>query len=185
MDFNLARASAPLTRFAAVSAFAVMMGAPAQAADDGGSGPIMSCPSGQVRDASGKCIKQSNNAIDHEARVAYGLMLARSERFDEAIAVLKHASEPNDPRVLNYIGYSLRKSGRMEDGIGYYMRALSIDPNYVQAREYLGEAYLTMGRVDLAEGQLKEIETRCGSGCDTYLELADQIEDFRERATRS
>ncbi|MFN0264402.1 tetratricopeptide repeat protein [Tepidamorphus sp. 3E244] len=142
------------------------------------------CPSGQIKDSDGKCKPSESNAIDNEARIIYGLSLAKAERYDEALAVLATAADQNDPRVLNYTGYSLRKSGKVEEGIGYYKQALAADPNYVQAREYLGEAYLTLGRLDLAEEQLAEIEKRCVADCDTYLDLSDQIEDFRERQQR-
>lgn len=142
------------------------------------------CPAGQIRDGDGKCKPAQSNAIENEARVVYGLSLAKAGRYDEALAVLATARDQNDPRVLNYTGYALRKSGRIEEGISFYMKALAADPDYVQAREYLGEAYLTLGRVDLAEEQLAEIEARCGSGCGTYFELSDRIEDYRERAWR-
>lgn len=171
-------------RLALGTALLVAISGSAMAAGDGGSGPVMNCPTGQIRDADGKCKPQTNNAIDQDARISYGLALAKAERYDEALSVLRGASDQGDPRVLNYIGYSLRKSGKLDEGIGYYMKALAADPDYVQAREYLGEAYLTMGRIDLAEVQLKEIEARCNGTCDVYLDLSNQIEDFRERAAR-
>lgn len=163
---------------AALATFTV---APLLAAGGGGTGPILDCPKDQIRDADGKCKPATNNAIDHEARVAYALALAKAERYEEALVALNHASDQNDPRVLNYMGYSLRKSGRLDEGIGYYKRALATDPDYVLAREYLGEAYLTMGRLDLAEAELKEIETRCGTTCEAYLDLAEDIKDYRAR----
>ena len=160
---------------------ALALGASAALAMGSGSTSEPDCPKGQIKDADGKCKPASNNAIDQNARVEYGLALAKAERYEEAISVLKPAVELGDKRALNYTGYSLRKSGRVDEGISYYMKALAADPNYVQAREYLGEAYLTLGRLDLAEEQLKEIETRCNATCDTYIDLSDQIEDFRER----
>jgi hypothetical protein len=38
-------------------------------------------------------------------------------------------------------------------------------------REYLGEAYIQLGRVDLARDQLAEIEKHCGTTCEPYVEL--------------
>ena len=166
---------------AALATFTV---APLLAAGGGGTGPILDCPKDQIRDADGKCKPAENNAIDMDARVAYGLALAKAERYDEAISVLRPAVDRGDKRAFNYTGYSLRKSGHVDEGIAFYMKALAADPNYVQAREYLGEAYLTLGRLDLAEEQLAEIEARCKADCGTYLDLSDRIEDFRERQQR-
>jgi tetratricopeptide (TPR) repeat protein len=89
---------------------------------------------------------------------------------------LQAISNKNDPRVLNYIGYSHRKSGRLDEAFGYYNKALQIDPNFVLAREYLGEGYVAAGRVDLAKLQLTEIANRCGTTCEEYQELAEHIE---------
>ena len=42
-------------------------------------------------------------------------------------------------------------------------------------REYLGEAYVIKGRLDLAKEQLGKIEALCGRGCEEYRDLADAI----------
>ncbi len=41
--------------------------------------------------------------------------------------------------MLNYIGYTTRKLGDVDKGLEYYHEALLLDPNYLLAREYLGE----------------------------------------------
>ena len=43
-------------------------------------------------------------------------------------------------------------------------------------REYLGEAYVTQGKLDLAKAELAEIEKRCGTTCEPYEDLAEAIE---------
>ena len=92
-----------------------------------------------------------------------------------AIGVLNAVQEKSDPGVLNYLGYAHRKAGMIETGIAYYQQALAIDPDYVLAREYLGEGYVAAGNVELARQQLQEIGTRCGTNCEEYLELAEVI----------
>jgi tetratricopeptide (TPR) repeat protein len=94
------------------------------------------------------------------------------------VPALGYIANKADPRVLNYLGYSHRKSGRIEVGLGYYQEALRIDPDYTLAREYLGEAHLQLGDVASARNQLDEIEMRCGKGCEEYAELADLIARF-------
>ena len=96
--------------------------------------------------------------------------------MSEAIKVLSLAQNKSDPRILNYLGYSHRKAGRILVGLGYYEEALRIDPNYTLVREYLGEAHLQLGDVASAKNQLSEIEKRCGTSCEEYKELAEQIE---------
>jgi len=43
-------------------------------------------------------------------------------------------------------------------------------------REYLGEAYVIKGRLDLAREQLQRIESICGSTCEEYRDLAEAIQ---------
>ena len=83
--------------------------------------------------------------------------------------------DQTDPNVLNYLGYSHRKMGRLAEGMAYYKKALAIDPDFVLAREYLGEGYLAAGKLRLAEEQLAEIAKRCGTDCKAYRQLAAAI----------
>ena len=46
-------------------------------------------------------------------------------------------------------------------------------------REYLGEAYLQKKDLPSAKGQLAEIQKRCGTTCESYTELNDQISKFQ------
>jgi tetratricopeptide (TPR) repeat protein len=78
--------------------------------------------------------------------------------------------------VLNYIGYANRKAGRLDAGISYYKKALAIDPNFVLAREYLGEGYVAAGKIELAKNELAEIAKRCGVTCEEYVDLAAEID---------
>ena len=134
------------------------------------------CKDGEVwSEDEKKCIKKSS-AIDKDL-YDYGEALALDGQYERAIDVLRSVSNQNDPRVLNYIGYSFRKMGQLEKGITYYAKALAIDPNYVRAREYLGEGYVAAGRLDEARDQLVEIRQRCGTDCEEYQELAKVIVD--------
>ena len=48
-------------------------------------------------------------------------------------------------------------------------------PDYVQVREYLGEAYVIQGKLGLAKEQLHVIESPCGTVCEEYLDLSEVI----------
>lgn len=141
--------------------------------DDDSSGN--KCKKGEVWDGK-KCVKKSSVILPDEELYRQGAALALAGQYDRALEVLALVKNQNDPRVLNYTGYANRKLGRLETAFGYYQKALDIDPNFVLAREYLGEGYVAAGRIDLAKGQLTEIAARCGTTCEEYQELAEHIE---------
>ncbi len=133
------------------------------------------------------CTNDSTDCEDdklHDNQVYdLGASLAQAGRYERAIEVLLSANDLDDPRILNYLGYSHRKLGRIGTGIAYYGRALDINPDFVLAREYLGEGYVSIGRIDKAEEQLDEIAQRCGVSCEEYVQLAQVIADARNGVT--
>jgi tetratricopeptide (TPR) repeat protein len=140
------------------------------------------CKSGEVySQKEKKCVPANQGAIDDDDLFETGRALAYAGRYGEAIQMLGLVSDKNDPRVLNMLGFSHRKSGRIEVGLGYYQEALTINPDFTLAREYLGEAYLTLGDLAAAKNQLSEIEKRCGKGCAEYAELEKQIAEIEKR----
>lgn len=141
----------------------------------GSTTPVKKCKKGEVL-KNGKCLKASSGILPDEDLYQQGRALAQAGEYDWALTVLGAITDKNDPRVLNYIGYSHRKSGRLDVAFGYYHRAIAIDPDFVLAREYLGEGYVAAGRIDLAKSQLIEIANRCGTTCEEYQELAEQIQ---------
>lgn len=151
--------------------------APVYAMGDGDSGSTTpkKCKKGEVL-KKGKCVKATSGVLPDEDLYQQGRALAQAGEYDWALTVLQVVSNKSDPRVLNYIGYSHRKSGRLDEAFGYYNKAIEIDPNFVLAREYLGEGYVAAGRADLAKLQLTEIANRCGTTCEEYQELAEHIE---------
>lgn len=98
--------------------------------------------------------------------------LVKAEKYPEAIKALEALNKLEDPRVLNYLGYSHRKIGETDKGIEYYQKALTIAPDFTQAREYLGEAYVQAKDLDKAKAELAEIEKLCGNKeCEEYEDL--------------
>jgi tetratricopeptide (TPR) repeat protein len=127
-----------------------------------------------MRNGKAVCSKKTSELTDEEL-YNQGAALALDGEYAWALEVLGAIKNQNDPRVLNYTGYSHRKSGRLETAVSYYRKALEINPNFVLAREYLGEGYLAAGRVDLAKVELGEIARRCGTQCTEYQELNKAI----------
>jgi tetratricopeptide (TPR) repeat protein len=130
---------------------------------------------------SGACVEPGRGVLPDDALTNYALALVKAERFDDALAVLDLRETPDDAKALNCRGFATRKLGRIDESIGYYLKAVALAPRYVEVREYLGEAYVAKGRFDLAEQQLVIIETLCGTSCEEYSELAQAIESGRTR----
>lgn len=135
------------------------------------------CKKGEVWNKSKKkCVKATSGVLTDEDLYQQGRALAKQGHYDWAISVLAVIQNQQDPRVLNYTGYSHRKAGRLEIGITYYRKALEIDPNFNLAREYLGEGYIAAGRIDLAMAELAAIAKSCGTACAEYRDLSAAIE---------
>lgn len=164
------------------------------AGDDDSSGTTTTaqpqkCKDGQVWDpearrlfGKGKCVDAAEVTKSGSQKQSmiydYGKWLAKQGEYDDAIKVLYTVADGNDPRVLNYLGYSHRKLGRMDEALGYYKAAIAQDPDFSLVREYLGEAYIQLGMLEAARGQLTEIERICGGkACAEYGMLASLIVD--------
>lgn len=177
---EIIKISAPrLRRFSIAAALAttVMLTAPMAAFSASDDTPtVPTCSKGQVYSpTAGKCVRKTSNLITDEDRYNTAVQLARTGKYDQAIGLLSAIANQDDPRVLTYLGYSNRKMGKMDTGVAFYKKALEINPDYLLAREYLGEGYVAQGKIVLAYLQLNEIENRCGTTCREYSLLKQAI----------
>jgi tetratricopeptide (TPR) repeat protein len=138
---------------------------------------LTTCAPGEVWDKkTQKCLERHSGVLPDSDLTEYAYALAKADRYQEAIDVLDLLDNQNTPRALNYRGYATRKLGRTDEGIGYYLQSVALDPNYPQVREYLGEAYVIQRKFGLAKDQLSTIERLCGSKeCEYYEDLADAL----------
>jgi tetratricopeptide (TPR) repeat protein len=137
---------------------------------------LTTCQPGMVWDTKQKkCLARHSGVLPDPELTEYAFALAKAGRYQEAIDVLDLLDNPNTPRALNYRGYATRKLGRTEEGIGYYLKSVALDPSYPQVREYLGEAYIVEGKYGLAKEQLATIEKLRGSECVYYEDLANAL----------
>lgn len=158
-------------------AFAASLGVVHAAGSDSDSTPVKTCKKGQVYSTTKKkCVKQTSQIIPDNSLKAQGWALARAGSYDNAIELFNLVTDKRDPEALNGLGFSHRKLGKMDTAIAYYTAALDANPDYVLAREYLGEGYLKMGQLDKAREQLAEIGNRCGTACEEYMLLATAID---------
>jgi len=75
--------------------------------------------------------------------------------------------------ILNYLGYTLRKTGNLEKAENYYLEGLKLDAGHLGINEYLGELYVQTNRMNLAKERL---EVLYGCKCEEYEELKELIE---------
>lgn len=138
--------------------------------------PKVECEKGYVYSTTKKrCVKEEPDAAPDRALLERGWMLAYAGKYQLAMDTFRSVADENNPSALNGLGYTNRKLGQLERGIGYYKLALAIDPDYLLAREYLGEGYVMAGQIDLAKAQLSQIRQRCGTSCKEYRLLARAI----------
>ncbi|MDE1994412.1 MAG: hypothetical protein KGI75_18050 [Rhizobiaceae bacterium] len=138
------------------------------------------CADGKVWDKEKKeCVKPKKSSFNDDQLFQFAREFAYAGQYDNAISVLKLAKNQDDPRILNYLGYSNRKAGRMELGMTYYRQALQRDENYILARSYMGQALLEQGDVQAARVQLVEIRDRGGEGTWAYRSLLQSLNGYK------
>ncbi len=69
----------------------------------------------------------------------------------------------------------LAYAGRLEDGLAYYAEALAQNPDNIQARSYLGQAYVEMNELVLASAELDQLRLRGGAGSWAEASLAKAV----------
>jgi tetratricopeptide (TPR) repeat protein len=114
-------------------------------------------------------IKDTSLSVDRVYLMARAL--AYDNQYENALSILSLAPDQNDPRILNYKGYTNRKLGRIEVGMKYYQLALDVDPNYDLARSYYGQALIQDNRHEEAQQQLIVIASNGGKGSWPYMAL--------------
>lgn len=142
-----------------------------------------SCGSGQIFASDpGACVDARTASLsDADLYLAAGERV-EAERYADALELLFRIEDRQHPQVLNLIGYATRN---VDKGIEYYRQALAVDPDYVKARQYLGEGYLSKGDIVRAKEQLDEIGRRCGGPCEEYSLLVDAIAAHMAEEPRS
>ena len=85
-----------------------------------------------------------------------------------------YAKDKKNADILNYLGYTLRKTGDLEQAEVYYLKGLEIDSGHLGINEYLGELYVQTGRIELAKERLQVLD---GCNCEEYDELKELIEE--------
>ena len=98
-----------------------------------------------------------------------------SKLYVKALEKLQQAykTDRNNPDILNYLGFTLRKTGKLEQAEKFYLAGLKIKPDHNGINEYLGELYVKTGRIELAKERLAVLKN---CNCEEYGELKELIE---------
>ena len=86
--------------------------------------------------------EKSAKALD-KAHQSYSKAL---EEFIDAVS-----EQPKMYQAWNYIGFANRHLGEYDAALSAYAKALELNPNYPDAIEYRGEAYLGLNKIDDAK----------------------------------
>ena len=103
--------------------------------------------------------------------------LEKKEKKDKAVKLYKEAfkklekankKDKNNPDILNYMGYTSRKSGNFNEAEKFYLKGLSLDPKHNGINEYLGELYVQTNRIEKAKERLAVLKN---CDCKEFQEL--------------
>ena len=90
--------------------------------------------------------------------------------YSQAFNKLEKAykSDKKNPDILNYMGFTTRKTGNFEKAEKFYLEGLSLKPNHNGINEYLGELYVQTNRIDKANERLEVLKS---CNCKEYDQL--------------
>ena len=90
--------------------------------------------------------------------------------YSQAFKKLNKAykSDKKNPDILNYMGFTSRKTGNFKEAESYYLEGLDLDPKHNGINEYLGELYVQTNRIDKANERLAVLKN---CNCEEYQEL--------------
>ena len=94
-----------------------------------------------------------------------------SKAYDKLLKA--YDKDKENPDILNYLGFTLRKAGNFEEAEKFYLVGLEIKPDHKGINEYLGELYIKTNRIELAKERLEVLK---GCKCEEFEELKELIE---------
>jgi tetratricopeptide (TPR) repeat protein len=109
-----------------------------------------------------------------------GYRQMKAGEYKAAIKSFKRVidANPNHAMAYNNMAYSHRKLGEFKRAIPLYEKALALEPNLPEAHEYIGEAFVALGRIEEAKKHLVILEK-------LDPKLADELREEIARHNRS
>ena len=90
--------------------------------------------------------------------------------YSQAFKKLNKAykTDKKNPDILNYMGFTSRKTGNFKEAENYYLAGLDLNPKHNGINEYLGELYVQTNRIDKAKERLAVLKN---CDCEEYQDL--------------
>ena len=123
------------------------------------------------------------NGASLDPDVVSGKKAIEAKDWSAAIKALSSAAlrDTRNADIQNYLGFAYRNAGNMDLAFVHYERALKFNPRHRGAHEYIGEAYLIVGKPRRAEAHLKALQSICLLPCEELDDLKAKIEGYRGR----
>ena len=118
--------------------------------------------------------------------VVAGKKAIDDKRWADAIKALSSAAlrDTRNADIENYLGYAYRNAGQMDKAFAHYKRALMLNPRHRSAHEYVGEAYLMLGKPAQAQEHLKALQAICLLPCEELDDLKVKIDRYQRDARK-
>ena len=130
-----------------------------------------------VGDNNSNLYKAGKNLVLKAKKLEKKNKKAKAEKlYLKALNKLEKAYKKNNKNadILNYLGYTLRKTGNFKKAEIIYLKGLELDAGHIGINEYLGELYVQTNRIELAKERLGVLN---GCKCEEYKELKELIEN--------
>jgi len=90
--------------------------------------------------------------IDADIQIALAVLLNTNEEYEKAQDCFRTALavRPEDWLLYNRVGATMANSGRAEEALQFYYRALELNPGYIRARFNLGISCINLRRYEEA-----------------------------------
>ncbi|KAJ7902083.1 hypothetical protein B0H14DRAFT_2669831 [Mycena olivaceomarginata] len=94
----------------------------------------------------------TSGAVDADIQIALAVLLNTNEDYEKAQDCFRTALavRPDDWLLYNRVGATMANSGRAEEALQYYNRALELNPMYIRARFNLGISCINLRRFEEA-----------------------------------
>ena len=148
-------------------------------------------PEDEAKAAYNAGVKQIEKAKEYEQDAAKASDDSKREKLlKKATAAYEHATDkfedavnsvPEFYQAWNYLGFARRHLGKYDAALEAYDRALKLDPGYVDAIEYRGEAYLGLNRLEDARKAYLDLFARSRKHADQLLASMQKYVDQRRK----
>jgi Flp pilus assembly protein TadD len=107
-----------------------------------------------------------------------------TEKFSKALKHFEEAIRLYEPyaEAWNMVGYCSRNNGDLRRAFDAYDRSLAINPDYEEAHEYVGEAYVMAGNLEKAKEQLAWLTAKKSGEAKELAESIEAAEKARAKA---